>query len=195
MANKKIWIGMLVMMLALNASCSGSDEKPVTFTSIPEFENWLTEQDRNTNANPYSVLLNVSNGDIAYNTATFRGLGNIINNAGRYLNITLGNEITSIGESAFISCIYIVKVVIPSSVTSIGSGAFGGVGSLSSITFQGSIAESNLHPNAFAISVGGGIVGGGIGDIREKYLAGGPGTYTMENRGDMFEPVRVWTKQ
>jgi endo-1,4-beta-xylanase len=54
---------------------------------------------------------------------------------------------------------------------------------LISVTFQGMIVPNNLHNNAFGDETD--------SDLREKYLAGGPGTYTRPNIGYNG----TWTKQ
>ena len=91
-------------------------------------------------------------------------------------SVTIPNSVTSIGEGAFSDCTSLASVTIPNSVTSIGHFAFSGCTSLTSVTFQGTISSSNL---------------GGTspfpGDLRSKYLAGGPGTYTRDGN--------TWTKQ
>jgi len=79
---------------------------------------------------------------------------------------------------------YAKSLNIPSSVTSIGfSGCYGYT--LISVTFQGTIPESGLHEYAFG------------SDLREKYLAGGPGTYTAQEigRDHNNDPIYTWTKQ
>jgi len=50
---------------------------------------------------------------------------------------------------------------------------------LTSVTFQSTITADNFDDDAFD------------GDLRDKYLAGGIGTYTTENP----EWNAVWTKQ
>jgi hypothetical protein len=62
-----------------------------------------------------------------------------------------------------------------------GQGAFNECTSLTSVTFQGTIAENNFHQAAYS----------SLGDLRDKYLAsgGGIGTYTRESGGT------TWTKQ
>jgi len=76
------------------------------------------------------------------------------------------SKVTSIGEDAFSFCSSLTSIIIPSSVTSIGNNAFQDNKSLASVTFEGTIAESNFAAPNFN------------GDLRTKYLAGGPGTYT-----------------
>jgi hypothetical protein len=93
-------------------------------------------------------------------------------------NVTIGNGVTGIGEAAFGGCRNLTSVIIGSGVTSIGEQAFDCY-KLTSVTFKGDnvtdIAESSFY-----------------GDLHEKYLTGGKGTYTTT------APVNwdsVWTKQ
>jgi hypothetical protein len=92
---------------------------------------------------------------------------------------TIPNSVTSIGDWAFEDCTKLTSITIPNGVTSIGWDAFSSCTSLTSVTFQGTIDSSGLHNDAFR----------GLGDLRTKYLAGGPGTYTRA-RGS-----NTWTKQ
>jgi hypothetical protein len=93
-------------------------------------------------------------------------------------SVTIPNRVTSIGNFAFRDT-NLSSVTIPDSVTSIGNNAFRDT-NLSSVTFQGKIASNNINKNVFD------------GDLRDKYLAGGIGTYTTT------APVKnnsKWTKQ
>jgi len=94
----------------------------------------------------------------------------------------------------------ITDVTIPDSVTSIGSGAFVNYlfWNLTSVTFQGTITAENLGS-----SDGDSFGSPFSGDLRDKYLAGGIGTYTTtapmfhyDSNGNItsMEPS-VWTKQ
>lgn len=80
-------------------------------------------------------------------------------------------------------------ITIPASVTRIDDAAFANCApSLASITFQGAIAPANISRSAFGTPA----AGNSIGDLRDKYPAGGAGTYTTTS------PVSnssVWTKQ
>jgi hypothetical protein len=101
---------------------------------------------------------------------------------GSLTSITIPNSVTIIGDNAFVGCISLTSIAIPASVTSIRSNAFSSFGyrsNLTSVTFQGRIASSSLSNNTFS----------GLGDLREKYLAGGIGTYKRTNGS--FK----WTKQ
>jgi hypothetical protein len=91
--------------------------------------------------------------------------------------VTIPDSVTSIW-GAFSVCYNLASVTIPNSVISIGGNAFSGC-NLASVTFQGTITSSGFNSNAFGQS----------GDLRDKYLAGGIGTYTRASGGT------VWTKQ
>jgi len=104
-------------------------------------------------------------------------------------SVTIENGVTRIGETAFNGCNSLPGIIIPPSVTHIGNAAFANcVPSLASVTFQGTIAPANISRSAFGTPA----AGNSIGDLRDKYPAGGPGTYTTS------APVSnssVWTKQ
>jgi len=118
--------------------------------------------------------------------------------------VTIGNGVTSIGEGAFQWCYNLSSIIIPDSVTSIGRSAFSRCGlstitigrgvtsigqaalsnnSLDRVTFLGTIPASGFDTNA----MGWNGAEGYMGDLRAKYLAGGPGTYTRSGE--------VWTRQ
>jgi len=102
-------------------------------------------------------------------------------------SVTIGNSVDSIGHSAFIRCTGLASVTIPNSVTSIGIGAFLECTSLASVTFQGTIASDRFKSSAFH------------GDLHDKYLAGGIGTYTTNTTNTpipdvIWEWELVWTK-
>ena len=96
-------------------------------------------------------------------------------------SITIPSSITSIGDAAFSDCTSLTSITIPNSVTSIGEWAFGNCTSLTSVTFEGTIASAQFATNQTF-----------YGDLREKYLAGGIGTYTTTAPVDYYSK---WTKQ
>jgi hypothetical protein len=108
-----------------------------------------------------------------------------------------GSQLETVGSQSFQNCASLTSVTIPSNVTSIDRYAFSCL-SVTSVTFQGVISENNL-----GFYVGEGEFGfydsPFVGDLRDKYLAGGIGSYTMTSV--QFEdewgsyPDYVWTKQ
>jgi hypothetical protein len=102
-------------------------------------------------------------------------------------SITIPNSVTDIWDKAFLECTNLTSITIPNSVTSIGWETFNFCTSLTSVTFQGTIAPNNLYSKWDYY-----IQTSFTGDLREKYLAGGIGTYTTT------APVNAdskWTKK
>jgi len=92
-------------------------------------------------------------------------------------SITVPKNVIYIEESAFAECASLTSVTIGNSVKSIGDRAFLCCDSLTSVTF-----ESVLHWKAFSNC-------SFSGDLRDKYLTEGKGTYTRESGGT------TWTKK
>jgi hypothetical protein len=93
-------------------------------------------------------------------------------------DVTIPNSVTKIGTAAFLNCGNLTSITIPASVTSIEQKAFERCNSLTSVTFQGTITADNFD-NFLSFP----------GDLRAKYLKGGPGTYTRPNGKN------TWTKK
>jgi hypothetical protein len=94
------------------------------------------------------------------------------------VSVTIPNSVIGIGDRAFSDCTRLASVTIPDSVTSIGNWVFSECTSLTRVTFQGLIPSGRFSIN-YPFD----------GDLRDKYLAGGIGTYTRASGGD------IWTKQ
>jgi len=99
---------------------------------------------------------------------------------GKTGSFTIPNSVTTIKDWAFAYCTSLTGVTIPGSVTKILNMAFYECTGLTSVTFQGTIVD--LGELAFDPDIGG-------DDLRDKYLAGGIGTYTRAANGT------TWTKQ
>jgi len=87
--------------------------------------------------------------------------------------------VTAIEDEGFASYTAMTSVRIPNSVTRIEQYAFSGCSGLTSVTFQGTIASTNFHSDSPF-----------DGDLRDKYLAGGIGTYIRLNMAS-----GTWMKQ
>ncbi|MDR0502453.1 MAG: leucine-rich repeat domain-containing protein [Treponema sp.] len=77
------------------------------------------------------------------------------------------------------------SITIPSNITSIGNEAFASCSSLTSVTFNGTIASANFGSNSTF-----------LGDLRDKFYTsnpanGTPGTYLRT--GDFYN--YTWTRQ
>jgi len=92
--------------------------------------------------------------------------------------INIPPSVAVIGDCAFQGCASLTAVTIPAGVTTIGDQAFRNCASLTSVRFDGAIPEAGVNKNIFP------------GDLREKYLAGGIGTYTRPTAES-----GAWTKQ
>jgi len=112
-----------------------------TFTSIGNFNTWLSAQPANTAATAYNVKLNVSN--LGGKAGDAGSAGNALyTNDTKYVSLDLsGSTITSIGEYAFEGCVSLTSVAIPASVTSIGWGAFMDCDNLASVVIPGSVTS------------------------------------------------------
>jgi len=109
------------------------------------------------------------------------GAGTFANCTG-LVSIAIPDSVTSIGNSAFSGCSGLARVTIPDSVKSIGNSAFSGCSSLTSVKFEGTVNfESSFLPNTGPFA--------GLGDLLEKYLAYGIGTYTRESNSS-----KTWDK-
>jgi hypothetical protein len=194
---------------------NGTRSIKLSLTSVAELNTLLASLPDNDTNNPYIIALNIT--DLTYIATTIRNAGKYISldfsgstltsigrdafhNCISLTSVIIPNSVLSIGINAFMDCTSLANinitdsitsignwaffntslasVSIPNSVTSIEEGAFGECTSLISVTFEGSIDPSDFS-NYVSFP----------GDLRDKYLSGGIGTYTRES--DSY----TWTKQ
>jgi uncharacterized protein YjdB len=186
------------------ATCS------VTVTAITSatLASYLASLPINTVNNPYNIMMKVSS------TGEFSTIFTVLEGAPtKYVKLDLtGSTITSIPDNAFhsgrIGCKTLIGIIIPNSVTSIGSQAFQSSGltsinipssvtsikdlafsscnDLISVTFQGTISSSGFSNPSRGSTF--------PGDLRAKFYAinssiGTSGTYTRPSGGS------TWTRQ
>jgi len=186
--------------------------------SVEALEEFLDSQDDNSPDKPIDITMNADNdmiekirdviadskkyvsltlsgsgltdiGDYGFGNCEFlvsvtipNGVTSIGENAFCYCknlsSVTLPNSVTAIWRSAFEYCNALANITIPASVTEIDSAVFENCEKLTSVTFEGAISQDHAR-KSFSSD----------GDLCEKYLAGGPGTYTRESGSD------TWTKK
>jgi hypothetical protein len=146
--------------------------------SADALKTYLDKQPANSPDKPIKVAMKA-------NDAMLKSIAKIINDAGKYVSLDLsGSPLTTIpgeafGHNQYTGCKMLVGIIIPNSVNRIEFPAFSQCPNLVSVTFQSIIASNNFN-NSFD------------GDLEDKYLAGGIGTYTTT------APVGYnskWTKQ
>ena len=88
---------------------------------------------------------------------------------------TIPASVTSIGNRAFEGCDSFTRITIPAGVTSIGQNAFNNCTNLTRVTFA---TGSNITAANFSFAF--------TGDLRDKYLATGAGSYTRPANGSTW---------
>ena len=84
--------------------------------------------------------------DLSYSTSASDGYSPFYNKT-TLTSVTIGNNVTSIGEMAFKWCSGLTSIEIPNSVTSIESGAFSGCSGLTSVEIPNSV--TSIRNSAF----------------------------------------------
>jgi len=165
----------LVAVIVFSMSACGGGEKSIN--SADALKAYLDSQPANSADKPIKVAMKINENMVG-------DIKRAINSAGKYVSLNLaGSPLTTIPYEAFTSCENLVGITIPDGITSISGGAFWGSNNLISVTFQGTtdmeqmVSYSNSFSPLFA-------------DLRDKYLAGGPGTYTRPDSSS-----QTWTKK
>ena len=123
----------------------GGSSEVRTVTSIAELSALLASLSSNTLQNPYLIALN---------TSDITGIGPVLNNEpNKFVSLDLsGSTITTIPGFSFLECTSLTSVTIPSSVTSIGRGAFTST-SLISVTILNGVTSIGVGAFGFCASL------------------------------------------
>ena len=108
-------------------------------------------------------------------TLNITGTGELSENYsyGQFIkSLTIGNEVTNIGNTAFSGCSNLASVTIPNSVTSIGSYAFYGCSNLASIEIPNSVASIGSYAFSGCSSLTFIEIPNGITNINESSFYG-----------------------
>jgi hypothetical protein len=92
-------------------------------------------------------LQNITYSLYSNNTATLSGYNGTPTTITIPTNVSFGSytyTVTNVGNSAFLNCISLLNIYIPSSVTTIGSFAFSGANSLTTITFPNTLTTIGI---------------------------------------------------
>jgi hypothetical protein len=189
MKKNNLLIGILAIMLIFAMTVFGCDGYK-TINSPEELKAYFDSKSDNSPDNLELIKISIS-----LNDQTFGEIEKVIRSNKKYVSLKLtGNNLTKIPEDGFSGCQSLTSITIPKSVTSIENETFRICPFLTSVTFQGKIDANNFHGEDMENFGNVTFVKRGAfdGDLRDKYLAGGIGTYTTT------APVQwnsVWTKK
>jgi len=180
MKNALKLLGIIALIVVIGfsmVSCIGDGSGGKSINSVDELKEYLNKQPANSPDNPIKVNMSV-------NDQMIKDIAEVIRDKGKYVSLTLsGTALTTIPDNTFYECETLTSIIIPKSVTSIEGFAFCFCSNLTSVTFQGKIDPDNIGVLSF------GLVGAFDGNLDEKYGAGGPGTYTRAQGGEMWTKV------
>jgi len=176
-----------------SAAFSAGTLKINVFESIKDLKDWLEQQGTNDFTKPYPVALNVDDLGSAYNNPGSAGAMLIaihdhgifvsldlsgssftsieayaFRDCGNLINVTISDNVISIGEGAFTSCGFLTSVIIGDHVQSIGNGAFYDIYNIS-VTFRKD--DTSFGVEAFY----------DVNGLNALYSTGKAGTYKLIN--------------
>jgi len=207
----------------VNPTGNSTGDPSGNFTSIADFEAYLSGLPGNTAVTAYTVKLNVN--DLGGDVRTAGSVGYILSSyntpppppptlpartSTKYVNLDLsGSTLTYIEVQAFQSCYGLTGVIIPNSVTEIRGSAFNRCYNLTNVTIPSSVTNigdwafgnnDNLTSVTFKGTIPAadfGTMGVFFGDLRDKFYATNAtnGTAGTYTTTAPVSATSVWTKK
>ena len=166
---KAVVYGLLAVILALAFTACGGGGGGKSLNSAEALKEYLDKQPANSPDKPIKVSMSVNDLMIGSPDSS---IAEVLMSASKYVSLDLSKS-AGLTRIWIEGCETLAGIIIPNSVTYV---EFENCPNLTSITFQGTIPSSCYLD----------------GDLSDKYLAGGAGTYTTK------APVNwdsKWTKQ
>ena len=121
-----------------NSTLTDSNNWGATLCDIETSEGLLITDNTVFRCRPWATSITIPNNVTSIGNSAFRNCTSLI-------SVTIPNSVTSIGFSAFLGCSELTSITIPNSVTSIGGSAFSNCSSLTAMTIPNCVTSIGDH--------------------------------------------------